>query len=60
VVDGPFAETKEQLGGFIVIDAKNLDEAIKAASTIPMARLGSLEVRPALELTRKPVSPAAA
>src|SRR4051794_264363 len=42
VTDGPFAETKEQLGGFIVIDAKNLDDAIRAASQIPMARLGSI------------------
>jgi hypothetical protein len=55
VVDGPFAETKEQLGGFIIIEAKDLDDAIKAASTIPMARLGSIEIRPVEELVRKPV-----
>jgi hypothetical protein len=46
VVDGPFAETKEQLAGFYMIDAKNLDEAIGIASKIPPARVGSIEVRP--------------
>lgn len=44
--DGPFAETKEQLGGFYLIDANNLDEAINIASKIPGARFGSIEVRP--------------
>lgn len=44
--DGPFAETKEQLGGFYLINAKDLDEAIQIASRIPSARLGSIEVRP--------------
>ena len=44
--DGPFAETKEQLGGFYMIEAKNLDEAIELASRIPSARVGSIEVRP--------------
>ena len=44
--DGPFAETREQLGGFYLIDAKNLDEAIAAAGRIPGARVGSIEVRP--------------
>ncbi len=44
--DGPFAETREQLGGFYVIDAKNLDEATAIAARIPGARLGSVEVRP--------------
>jgi hypothetical protein len=44
--DGPFAETKEQLGGFYMIEAKNLDEAIEIASRIPSARVGSIEVRP--------------
>ncbi len=46
VTDGPFAETKEQLAGFYMIDAKDLDEAIRIASGIPPARLGSIEVRP--------------
>ena len=44
--DGPFAETREQLGGFYLIDAKNLDEATAIAARIPGARLGSIEVRP--------------
>ncbi len=44
--DGPFAETREQLGGYYLIDAKNLDEAIAIAARIPGAKLGSIEVRP--------------
>jgi hypothetical protein len=44
--DGPFAETKEQLGGYYLIDAKDLNDAIQVASRIPSARLGSIEVRP--------------
>jgi hypothetical protein len=47
--DGPFAETKEQLGGFFLIEAKNLDEAIGIAARIPSARTGSIEVRPISE-----------
>lgn len=47
--DGPFAETKEQLGGFYLIKAENLDEAIAIAARIPGARLGSVEVRPIVE-----------
>ncbi len=50
VTDGPFAETKEQLGGFILIEARDLNEAIQAASRIPLARRGSIEVRPIREL----------
>lgn len=46
VTDGPFAETKEQLAGFYMIDAHDLDEAIQLASKIPPARVGSIEVRP--------------
>jgi hypothetical protein len=46
VTDGPFAETKEQLAGFYMIDAKDLNEAIRIASGIPPARVGSIEVRP--------------
>ena len=53
--DGPFAETKEHLGGFIFIEARNLDEAIKIAAGIPMARHGTIEVRPAMALERKSV-----
>jgi hypothetical protein len=48
--DGPFAETKEQLGGFYLIEARDLNEAIQAASRIPAARLGSIEVRPIWDL----------
>ena len=48
--DGPFAETKEQLGGFYLIDARDLDEAIQVASRIPPTRLGCIEVRPIREL----------
>ncbi len=46
VTDGPFAETKEQLAGFYLIEAKDLNEAIQIASKIPPARVGSIEVRP--------------
>jgi hypothetical protein len=48
--DGPFAETKEQLGGFYLIEARDLNDAIQVAARIPSARLGSVEVRPVLEL----------
>ena len=44
--DGPFAETKEQLGGYYLVEAENLDDAIKMAEKIPAARFGSIEVRP--------------
>jgi len=54
VTDGPFAETKEQLGGFILIEARDLNEAIQVAAKIPSARLGSVEVRPVWELTQDP------
>jgi hypothetical protein len=47
--DGPFAETKEQLGGFYYIDAKDLNDAIQIASRIPSARMGSIEVRPIVD-----------
>jgi hypothetical protein len=47
--DGPFAETKEILGGFTLIDAKDLDEALQFAAKFPTARIGSMEVRPVLE-----------
>jgi hypothetical protein len=49
VTDGPFAETREQLGGYCLIDAKDLDEAIQIASEMPSGRLGTVEIRPVLE-----------
>ena len=49
ITDGPFAETREQLGGFYLIDAKNLDEANAIAAKIPSARTGTIEVRPLIE-----------
>ena len=51
VTDGPFAETKEQLAGFYLIEARDLNDAIQVASKIPPAREGSVEVRPVRELT---------
>ena len=48
--DGPFAETKEQVGGFYLVDCQNLDEAIEVAAKIPGARDGSIEVRPIWEM----------
>jgi hypothetical protein len=50
--DGPFAETKEQLGGFYLIDARDLNDAVQVASRIPSARMGSVEVRPIREWRR--------
>jgi hypothetical protein len=50
--DGPFAETKEHLGGFVLIEARDLNEAIQIAAKSPMARIGSLEVRPVMPLKR--------
>lgn len=49
VTDGPFAETREQLGGYYVIEAKDLDDAIGIAAAIPSARVGTIEVRPVVE-----------
>jgi len=46
--DGPFAETREQLGGYYLVEAKNLDEALEIAARIPGARVGSVEVRPVM------------
>ena len=54
VTDGPFAETREQLGGFYLIDAKDLDEALGIAARIPAARLGTVEVRPVMEIAGLP------
>jgi hypothetical protein len=50
--DGPYAETKEQLGGYYLVEARDLDEAIKIAARIPSARTGSIEVRPVMVLPR--------
>ncbi len=54
VTDGPFAETREQLGGYFLIDAGNLDEAIAIAGRIPAARKGTVEIRPVLEISGLP------
>jgi hypothetical protein len=51
--DGPFAETNEQLGGFVFIEARDLNEAIQTAGRLPVARVGSIEVRPAMDLVQK-------
>jgi len=54
VTDGPFAETHEQLGGYFMVEAKDLDEAISIAGQIPGARVGTVEIRPVMELTGLP------
>jgi hypothetical protein len=54
VTDGPFMETREQLGGFFLVDAKNLDEAMSIAARIPAARVGTVEIRPVMEITGLP------
>jgi len=54
VTDGPFAETREQLGGYFLIDAGGLDEAIAIAARIPMARRGTVEIRPVIEIPDLP------
>jgi hypothetical protein len=54
VTDGPFAETREQLGGYFLIDATDIDEAIKLASRIPGARKGTVEIRPVMEISGLP------
>ena len=51
--DGPFAETKEQLGGFYLIEARDLNDAIQVASRIPSARTGSIEVRPVVDFSQQ-------
>jgi hypothetical protein len=53
VTDGPFAETREQLGGYYLIDARDLDEAIGIAARIPSARMGTIEVRPVVEMAAR-------
>lgn len=54
VTDGPFAETREQLGGYYVIEAKDLDEAIAIAERVPVATVGTIEVRPIMEIPGLP------
>jgi hypothetical protein len=54
VTDGPFAETREQLGGYFLIEASDLDQAIAIAARIPIARRGTIEIRPMVELTGLP------
>ena len=54
VTDGPFAETREQLGGYYLINAKDLDEAISIAEQIPPARFGTIEIRPVMEISGLP------
>ena len=57
VTDGPFAETREQLGGFFMIEAPDLDQAMAIAERIPMARHGTVEIRPVVEVGGLPASP---
>jgi hypothetical protein len=54
VTDGPFAETREQLGGYYLVDANDLDEAIRIAEKIPPARFGTVEIRPVMEIQGLP------
>jgi hypothetical protein len=54
VTDGPFAETREQLGGYYLVDASDLDEAIRIAERIPPARFGTVEIRPVMEISGLP------
>jgi hypothetical protein len=54
VVDGPFAETREQFGGYFLIEAKDLDEAMSVAEKIPAAKFGSVEIRPVMEVAGLP------
>ena len=54
ITDGPFAETREQLGGYFLIDAKDLDEAISIAARIPPARKGTVEIRPVIDIPNLP------
>lgn len=54
VTDGPFAETREQLGGFFLVEAQDLDEAIEIAAGIPAGRLGTVEIRPVIEVPSLP------
>jgi len=55
ITDGPFAETREQLGGYFLIDANDLDEAIDISKRIPGGRLGTVEIRPVVDIAGLPV-----
>ncbi len=55
ITDGPFAETREQLGGYFLVEAKNLDEAISIAKKIPGGRWGTIEIRPVMEIQGLPM-----
>ena len=59
ITDGPFAETREQLGGYFIIQAENLDQAIDIAGRIPAGRWGTIEIRPVLEIAGLPAAGAA-
>jgi hypothetical protein len=59
ITDGPFAETREQLGGYFIIQAENLDQAIDIAGRIPAGRWGTVEIRPVLEIAGLPATGAA-
>ena len=54
VTDGPFAETREQLGGYYLIDARDLDDAMSIAERVPVAKVGTIEIRPLLEIPGLP------
>ena len=54
ITDGPFAETREELGGYFLVEAADLDEALSIAARIPAARFGTIEVRPVVELVGMP------
>jgi hypothetical protein len=56
VTDGPFAEAREQLGGYFMVEARNLDEAIDIAGRIPSARKGTVEIRPVVEIPNLPAA----
>jgi hypothetical protein len=56
LTDSPFAETREQLGGYFLVEAKDLDEAIRIAARIPAARFGTVEIRPVVEIPGLPTN----
>ena len=56
VTDGPFAETREQLGGYYLVEATNLDEAIRIAEKVPPAKFGTVEIRPVMEIEGLPAN----
>ena len=58
ITDGPFAETREQLGGFFMVEARDHDEALQIAQRIPGARIGTVEIRPVIEIPGLPGDPA--